>query len=524
MVSSKSRNDEIDDSIAAIVYSSYGAVHNEDEEEDLLVKDEAEDEAEKQFQYLRQMSAPFISLTEPAYSSNQGHTRGLFLSVRQVYKSSVRDTISKAFQFGGTPSSVRDVKGSATMPNEVLNLVKNIVGAGALALPNGVASFANAPSVLYPAAFWLVFMAAIFGYYFLLLGRTCKFTATSSYAEAWERTMGEAGSGFVAFAVALKAGMGNLECSIILCESLKNLAAAVGWNVSRTTALLSITLAVLLPLCLLKNLAVLAPFSMLGLLAMLFTSVAMTIRYLDGSYDPNGNGKFLDDIDDNMQPSFGTTGAMAAFHLNVLVFLCMISEAYIAHYNAPRFWVELKNRSVKRFATVVSWSYFISASYYVFVTSIGFSTFGANSSGFVLDNYSTNDILASISRACVGFSLIFTYPVIFLGFRDAMLDVLVVPHAMRTSHNLNLLTLILLTIITVLAMVFKDLGVVVAVGGGTLGTVVVFIVPSLMFCKAVSMHGDKASAELIHETKLTLALMWFGIFMGVVGVWIALTK
>jgi amino acid permease len=263
---------------------------------------------------------------------------------------------------------------------------------------------------------------------------------------------------------------------------------------------------------------------MLGLLAMLFTSVAMTIRYLDGSYDSNGNGQFLNEIDEKLKPSFGTTGAMAAFHLNVLVFLCMISEAYIAHYNAPRFWVELKNRSVKRFAAVVSCSYGISATYYILVTSIGFLTFGGNSSGFILDNYSTSDILASISRACVGFSLIFTYPVIFLGFRDAMLDVLVVPHAKRTSHNLNLLTLILLAITTVLAMVLQDLGIVVAVGGGTLGTIVVFIIPTLMFCKAVSMIGDKASPELRHETKLTQVLMWFGIFMGVVGVWIALTE
>lgn len=136
--------------------------------------------------------------------------------------------------------------------------------------------------------------------------------------------MGEAGAGFVAFSVALKAGMGNLECSMILADTFRDLSSTVGLTVTRSTALLSITLVTLLPLCLLKNLAALAPFSMLGLAAMLFTSIAMAIRYLDGSYDPNVNGKFLDEIDDVMKPSFGTTGAIAAFHLNVLVFLCMI--------------------------------------------------------------------------------------------------------------------------------------------------------------------------------------------------------
>ena len=503
-----------DEDIDAVVYSSYGAIKPDE--------DELEDESEAQFRYLRQLSQPHLSFTEPAYSRQ--NNAGLFMSFRQVYKASVRETVGRAFAFSGSPCSVRDVGGTATVPNEVLTLVKNIVGAGALALPGGVAAFANAPSVLYPAVFWLVFMAAIFGYYFFLLGRTCKITGTTTYAEAWERTMGEAGAGLVALAVALKAGMGNLECSMILADSFRDLFSTVGFHATRSTALLLITLVALLPLCMLKNLAVLAPCSMVGLAAMAFTAIAMGIRYFEGSYDSNADGRFLDDIPVRMQPSFGTTGAMAAFHLNVLVLLCMVSEAYISHYNSPRFWVELKDRTVKRFAAVVSWSFGISAVYYIVVTSLGFLTFGSHSSGFILDNYSTNDILASISRACVGFSLIFTYPIIFVGFRDAMLDVLVIPHEKRTSRNLNLLSLILLTIITILAMVLEDLGVVVAVGGGTLGTVVVFVVPTLMFCRAVTLLNDKASPELKRETILTQILMWTGVFIGVVGVWLALTE
>lgn len=216
---------------------------------------------------------------------------------------------------------------------------------------------------------------------------------------------------------------------------------------------------------------------------------------------------------------------VSSTHVDSLTFLdySTLLLAYIAHYNAPRFWVELKNRTVPRFAAVVSWSFGISATYYIIVTSLGFLTFGANSSSFVLDNYSTNDVLASISRACVGFSLIFTYPIIFVGFRDAMLDVLMIPHEQRTSNNLNLLTIILLFFITILAMVLKDLGVVVAVGGGTLGTVVVFIVPTLMFCRAVVLLGDKASTAQKRETIFTNVLMWIGIFIGVVGVYLAVT-
>jgi amino acid permease len=439
-------------------------------------------------------------------------------------RQSMRHTISNMLpQATGPQYSVRDVQGNATVPVEIINLVKNIVGSGALALPSGIAAFASAPSGLIGGALWLLIFACIFAYFFLLIGRTCKITQTATYAEAWERTLGVKGSGLVALSVALKAGIGNLECSMILADSFRDLInGSLGMSISRALALLIVTLVSLLPLCLLKNLAVLAPFSGLGLLAMIFTAIAITIRYFDGSYEVGG--QFYDDIDDQHKPSFGSTGLIGAVQLQALFFLCMVSEAYTAHYNAPRFWMELKKRTVVRYAKVVVSSFSISAFYYVFVTSFGFLTFGGASAGMILNNYSTHDILASISRACVGFSLIFGYPLIFVGFRDAMLDVFLIPQELQTAANLNAITIVLLTLITILAMFLEDLGVVVAFGGGGLSTIVVFIVPTLMFNKSIELLGDKATPQHKQETILATLLMYFGTFIGVVGVVLALTK
>lgn len=119
------------------------------------------------------------------------------------------------------------------------------------------------------------------------------------------------------------------------------------------------------------------------------TQGAVAVRYLDGSY--GAGGRFVDEIAPDMQPSFGSVGAAGAFHAPVLLFLCTISEAFIAHYNAPRFWVELKNKTVPRFASVVTSSFGVSAVYYVFVTAFGFMTFGANCDGYILNNYSTRE-------------------------------------------------------------------------------------------------------------------------------------
>lgn len=53
--------------------------------------------------------------------------------------------------------------GTATIPNEVFNLVKSIVGAGVLSLPYGVAAFGNAPSALVPAVALIALMGVVSG-------------------------------------------------------------------------------------------------------------------------------------------------------------------------------------------------------------------------------------------------------------------------------------------------------------------------------------------------------------------------
>jgi hypothetical protein len=317
------------------VVNTYGAIKRTELDQDDDDDDDEELEGSRMF---KRMSSPLLSFTEPVAArgsrsdDDSEEQRGFLLTARCT----LRNTVTAALRFSGEACSVRDVQGSATVPVEVLNLVKNIVGAGALALPSGVAAFADAPAVLPAASTWLAAMGGIFAYYFLLIGRTCKITRAASYAEAWERTMGRTGSGWVALAVALKAGMGNLECSMILADSFRDLFETVGLSMSRTWALLIVTFSALLPLCMLKNLAVLAPFSGLGMLAMLFTAFAIAVRWADGSYAEGG--QFLNQIGDDMKPSFGSTGLVGAVHLRVLVFVCMLSEAYIAHYNSPRCW------------------------------------------------------------------------------------------------------------------------------------------------------------------------------------------
>lgn len=413
--------------------------------------------------------------------------------------------------------------GTATVSSEIFNLVKAIVGVGVLSLPAGIAAFGSAPSAVIPAMIMICVMGSLAGYEFSLIGRICHLTDATSYRSAWEKTIGDSTSWIPAVAVTSKTFLAVLAYSMVLAETFQSLFTSAGFSVTRTKALIAVTIVALLPLCLLKDLSSLAPFSLLGIMGMIFTCATMAVRFFGGDYTAP-DGKFLADLAEKFTPKFGDLGASAVFSPNAFILLCMLSTAYICHFNAPKFYNDLENNTIARFNKVVSTSFGISTLIFCVATAIGFLTFGSNSSGFVLSNYSANDSLMKMSRLAVAFSLIFTYPLVFVGCREGAMDLFKVPKEDRTNALLDKVTLILLSFITFAALKVKDLSFVLAFGGATLGNALIYIFPALMFRKAIKNMGDEASAALKAEVNFTNLLGILGITFGGIGAYMAIQK
>jgi amino acid permease len=432
----------------------------------------------------------------------------------------------------GKRNSIRDLQlsptggaqekgGTATIPNEIFNLVKCIVGAGVLSLSAGVAEFGNAPSALIPATLLIVLMGATSAYTFSLLARVSAMTGATSYPDAWDKTRGKATAWIIAASSALDCFAGNLTYSMVLADTFKALLAAIGIGVSRTNALLGLTSLVLLPLCLVKNLSALAPFSLVGIMGMLYTTLAIGVRYFGGAY-ASPAGRLLSELPSHMQPSFGSTGAMGAFSPKSLLLVCMLSTAYIAHFNAIKFYKELKNNTIERFNVVVTSSFGIAIALYVAVTSMGFLTFGSSTAGMILNNYATKDVLISLSRFAVAVSLVFSYPLLFVGTRDGLFDLIKVPEEKRTDSLQNKVSVGLVAILTGLAIQVNNLTFVASMSGALLGTALIFIFPTLMFRAAVAKMGDKATKTQRFESKLSGVIAGVGVIVGGIGTKLAL--
>jgi amino acid permease len=358
--------------------------------------------------------------------------------------------------------------GTATIQNEIFNLIKGIVGVGVLSLPAGIGYISHSKQILIPSLLLITIIGILSAYGFSIIGKVCYYTHAQSYKDAWSRSINSQTSWIPALSITCKTFLACLALSMVLSDTFIGLLH-LSTNM-RTNVLLIITTCILLPLCWMKNLSALAPFSLLGILGMVYTGIAMTKRYIDGSY--TSTGIYYTQIASHLQPNFGITSTGGWYDIlkpSSLILVCMLSTAYMAHFNAPKFYHELYNNTLSRYYTVVASSFGISIAMIGYITAIGFLTFGSASSGLILNNYSSQDLWMSASRIAVAIALVFSYPLAFQGCRDGVIDLiqLVQPKIQRTPTTLNIMTVALLTLLTILAASLKDVSFVLALGGGT---------------------------------------------------------
>ena len=178
-----------------------------------------------------------------------------------------------------------------------------------------------------------------------------------------------------------------------------------GFMATRQAAILSITSLVLWPLCNLKSLAALAPVSMVAVAGIAATCVFMYQRMASGAYA--AGGVFFDTIASSLQPSFDTIGMTKAYSPSMLVLVGMVATAYLAHFTALDFQNNLKDNTMKRWGTLVGLGFAGTALINVAFMAFGFLTFGGNSAGLILNNYSTKDLGATFCRLVTAAAEIF---------------------------------------------------------------------------------------------------------------------
>jgi amino acid permease len=214
---------------------------------------------------------------------------------------------------------------------------------------------------------------------------------------------------------------------------------------------------------------------------------------------------------------------------------------------------------------VIYISFFCACLTYTVISSLGFLTFGSHAAGFILDNYSYRDQWASVSRFGIALSVIFAYPLLFLGGRDGCLALLQstglpqhqtidhdeeeqeserpqlyqelqqqqyqqqqqqqLPQRQHQEHGpqggIIPITFVLLGTITWLAIYIPDLTFVLAFSGATLSSCIIYIFPPLMFQALVLLQGTERLTTTYPtqhwDIQKSQAMLCLGVVLGVAG-------
>ena len=89
-----------------------------------------------------------------------------------------------------TAAAAKPPEGSSVSAS-VVNLVKNIVGSGILALAAGVAAFSDAKIAILPALALLFLLGGISGYTYSVIGRVGDAVGADTYKDTWNKIFGE---------------------------------------------------------------------------------------------------------------------------------------------------------------------------------------------------------------------------------------------------------------------------------------------------------------------------------------------
>ena len=93
----------------------------------------------------------------------------------------------------------------------------------------------------------------------------------------------------------------------------------------------------------------------------------------------------------------------------------------------------------------------------------------------------------SLSRIAVAVSLVFSYPLAFVGARDGVTNLLKMKNTPKTQ---NILTVALLSAVTAAALIIPDVSFVLAFAGATLGNALIYVFPAFMFRGAIKKKVD----------------------------------
>lgn len=254
---------------------------------------------------------------------------------------------------------------------------------------------------------------------------------------------------------------------------------------SRTSVLVALMAAPLIPLCLLDDLAALKYSSYAGLLGIFYTVLFILFQKPDTVVPAVPSSSSWWPFSSSTTPTTVAVKSLGLFKVSAgsAVLLNTLCVAFLCHYNAVVYYRELDKETPKRYAKVAAGGMFCTALVFIGVMLGGRAAFGSNASPNVLNNIG-DTLGGAVARLGTGVAILSGFPLMFAGFKAALDAAVPLPHRPRTIANL-----VALAAIAIGAATADDaaIGFIIELLGSTLGCCAAYIIPGLAAARTSSL-------------------------------------
>ena len=392
---------------------------------------------------------------------------------------------SPSFGTGG------EEKATASVPNSMINLLNNVVGAGLFSMP-----WCLKEATLFTGMAIFIFMAWLNVRSFMLLADSCNMAGVFSYLDLGKSVWGPQFALFAQIITCFYTAGSLVSYAVLAGDCLVGdgsgiLSVALGEDSflgrgdmkAHAIVIYAAGIFLFLPFSLMRNLDGLKYISYVALCATIFAAFIVVVQVIA---DPKSAKDDDGDIGDDVQ--------WAGFPLGVWRAVPIVNVAFTAHYNGPRFFMELKERTLGNFHRVAAGALGGALLIYLLVAVCGYLSFGGATLGDVLENFRASYPLAIAARAALLAILLACFPKVQHSLRDGVVRLaynregagkeddgsnIMTADKLPTAPYVGITAALVFAACTAGA-VCSQVEVVLAYKGGIFGSLMVYILPPLI--------------------------------------------
>lgn len=404
---------------------------------------------------------------------------------------------------GGKTPQFTDFEGKTSFGMSVFNLSNAIMGSGILGLSYAMS---NTGIVLFLVL--LTCIAALSSYSVHLLLRSAGVVGIRAYEQLGKRAFGHPGK-ILAAAVITMHNIGAMSSYLfivkyelpLVIQAFLGLQHSSGeWFLNGNYLIIIVSISIILPLALMRQLGYLGYTSGFSLTCMVFFLISVIYKKFNipCPFEDFSNHTVIHTVVSNVsiiegecEAKFFTINQQTAYTVPILAF------AFVCHPEVLPIYTELRNPTKRRMQAIANVSILGMFVMYLLTAIFGYLTFYLNTEAELLHTYSKVDPLDTLIlcvRVAVLVAVTLTVPVVLFPIRRALLQLLFPEKPFHWARHISI-ALCLLFVVNLLVIFVPNIRDIFGIIGATSAPSLIFILPGLFYIRIVSPEQEPMNSR-----------------------------